>query len=148
MTEGYIITKEFDAPIGLVWDMFVTPEHFAYWWGGSDVVVPLDSIELDARDGGTWKATMVGPDNAWSINWIGEYREVIAPTRLVMTLTDDASNPARDFFEIDLEEIANGTKVTLHQGGGNLTPEQYEQAKAGTDGFLETLRERLIEVQA
>jgi len=148
MTEGYTITKEFDAPIGLVWDMFVTPEHFSYWWGGNTVQVPLDTVEMDVRPGGSWKATMVGPDNQWSINWIGEYREVVSPTRLVMTLTDQADNPARDYFEIDLEEIANGTKVTLSQRGGNLNAEQYLQAQAGTDAFLETLRERLVEVQA
>lgn len=148
MTDGYTITKEFDAPIGLVWDMFVVPEHFAYWWGGAEVLVPRDSIVMDVRAGGSWKATMVGPDNEWTIDWVGDYREVVAPTRLVMTLTDDASNPARDFFEIDLEEIANGTKVTLHQGGGGLSPDEYLEAKAGTDSFLETMRERLIEVQA
>lgn len=147
MTEGYTIVKEFDAPIGLVYDMFVTPEHFAYWWGGADVVVPVDSIAMDVREGGTWKATMIGPDNAWSINWVGEYREVVEPTRLVMTLTDQPDNPARDYFEIDLEEIANGTRLTLKQAGGGLTKEQYEQAKEGTDMFLETMRERLIEVQ-
>lgn len=138
---GYTIVREFAAPLPLVYDMFVTPEHFAVWWGGSAVQVPLDTVEMDARTGGTWKATMVG--EGWSLNWIGEYILVEPPHHIVMTLTDEPDNPARDSFDIRLEETENGTRLTFRQYGGNLTAEQYEQTEIGSNTFFDAMEAHL-----
>ncbi len=138
---GYTIVREFAAPLPLVYEMFTTPEHFAVWWGGSSVVVPIDSVELDARTGGTWKARMVG--EGWSMDWIGEYTLVEPPTHIVMTVTDEPDNPARDSFDIALEEVAGGTRLTFRQFGGNLTAEQYEQTRIGSNTFLDAMEQRL-----
>lgn len=138
---GYTIEREFAAPLDLVYAMFTTPEHFAVWWGGSAVTVPLDSIEMDVRTGGTWKATMVG--DGWTIDWIGEYPLVEPPHHIVMGLTDEPDNPARDHFDIRLEETAAGTRVTLRQYGGNLTAEQYAETREGTNTFLDAMEAHL-----
>lgn len=145
--EGYTIERHFDAPRELVWQMWTKPEHFSYWWGGTSVLVPLDSIEMDVRVGGKWKATMVGPDAAWTIDWTGEYLEVDEPTRLVMTLTDVVGDTAREGFTIDFSDEEGGTHMTLTQSGGHLSAEQYEATRQGTDGFMDALAQRLAEVQ-
>lgn len=138
---GYTIVRDFAAPLDLVYEAFTTPEHFAVWWGGSSVQVPVESIHMDARTGGTWKATMIG--EGWSINWVGEYPLVEPPHHIVMSLTDTPDDPARDHFDIALEAIDSGTRVTLRQYGGNLTAEQYEQTRIGTNTFLDALEAHL-----
>ena len=57
-----VITRVFDAPRDLVWTCWTDPEHFAAWWGPEHFTTPLESVEIDLRVGGTFKATMVGPD--------------------------------------------------------------------------------------
>jgi uncharacterized protein YndB with AHSA1/START domain len=65
----------------------------------------------------------------------------------VIAFTDDASNPARDTFTVTLTDAADGTHMLLQQRGGNLTAEQYEQAREGTAIFMDALAERLAAVQ-
>lgn len=142
---GYDIERTFDAPRDLVWKMWTDPQHFSYWWGGTAVDVPLESITFDVRPGGVWRAQMVG--EGWSINWVGEFWEVDEPEKLVIAFTDDASNPARDTFTVVLTEQGGGTHMLLQQRGGNLTAEQYEQAREGTASFMDAMAERLAEVQ-
>lgn len=142
---GYDIERTFDAPRDLVWKMWTDPQHFSYWWGGTAVDVPLESITFDVRPGGVWKAQMVG--EGWSIDWVGEFWEVDEPEKLVIAFTDDASNPARDTFTVVLTEHGDGTHMLLQQRGGNLTAEQYEQAREGTASFMDAMAERLAEVQ-
>lgn len=138
---GYTIVREFAAPLPLVYDMIVTPEHFAVWWGGDSVTVPVESVEMDARTGGTWKATMIG--EGWSMNWIGEFTLVEPPSHIVMTVTDEPDNPARDSFDIQLTETASGTRLTFRQFGGNLSAEEYEQTRIGSNTFLDAMEAHL-----
>ena len=147
MTDGYTITRTFDAPRELVYSMFTTPEHFSVWWGGDQVVVPLESITLDPREGGDWKSTMVGPDGAWTIDWVGTFHEATPYSRLSWDFTDDASNPQRDLITVDLTEVDGATEVVLSQTGGGLTPEQYLEARAGTDSFLSVMQQYLGRLQ-
>ena len=142
---GYDIERTFDAPRDLVWKMWTEPEHFSYWWGGTAVDVPLDQTSFDVRPGGEWKTAMVG--EGWSVSWVGEFREVDEPNRLVIAFTDDPSNPARDTFIVTLTEQGAQTHMLLQQRGGNLTAEQYEQAREGTATFMDALAERLAAVQ-
>src|SRR4051794_34984574 len=85
---GFTITRTFAATPEAVFDAWVTPESLAAWWGGDKVDVPLNSVSLDARPGGSWKATLiVGPEMP-EFHWFGEYLEVDRPNKLVMTMSD------------------------------------------------------------
>ena len=55
---GATITRAFAARREVVFVAWTEPQHFAAWFGGSAVTVPIDSVEMDVRPGGTWKATM------------------------------------------------------------------------------------------
>jgi uncharacterized protein YndB with AHSA1/START domain len=141
-SEGLTITRVFKAPRQLVFDAWTDPAHFAHWWGGTTVEVPADSIEMDVRAGGTWKATMVLPDGGHEIHWRGEYIEVDPPERLVLTLADDSSTgDERETVTVTLTEIDGGTQMVCHQGGGHLTAEQYGQAKEGYEGFFDAMED-------
>lgn len=138
MTDGLSITRTFAAPPDLVWAAWTTPEHFSVWFGTAAVDVPLATVAMDVRVGGAWSAVMHLPDGM-RIDWTGEYLEVQPPERLVFTMTDDPANPAREPVTVDLTEADGGTRMIMTQRGGNLTDEQYEQARTGWSGFFDEM---------
>jgi uncharacterized protein YndB with AHSA1/START domain len=140
--EGISMTRVFDAPRELVFRAWTEPERFAYWFGGTGAEVPMSSVEMDVRAGGAWKATMIiGPDQ--QIDWHGEFREVEAPERLVLTLSD---RPGSEFelVTVELRELGDGrTEMRFRQTGGHMDAEGYEQAKAGWGSFFDAMDENL-----
>src|SRR4051794_41356084 len=83
---GLTITRVFDAPPERVWREWTEPEAFADWFGGPEAEIPLDTVAMDVRPGGAWRATMLprGPE----IRWEGEDVEVEPPERLAPTDND------------------------------------------------------------
>ena len=77
-----VIVRTFDIPRGLVWRAWTSAEHLARWWGPKDFTNPV--CEIDARPGGAIRIVMRGPDGA-DYPMRGEFREVVAPERLVFT---------------------------------------------------------------
>ena len=149
MTEnaGLTITRVFDAPQRVVYDAWTTPQHFAAWFGGAASDIDVESVILDARPGGQWKATMVVRDMDFTIDWVGEYLEVTAPTHLALTISDQPG-PERETITVDLETVPAGTRMVMRQFGGHLTPEQYEQTQAGYSTFFDALDDLLARLQA
>jgi uncharacterized protein YndB with AHSA1/START domain len=144
MTEssGSTITRTFAATPADVFDAWVTPASFAAWWGGSGVEVPLDSVEMDARPNGTWKATMIlGPDMP-DIHWYGEFVEVDRPHRLVLTLADRPGD-ARETVTVTFTAVEDGTEMLFRQTGGNMSAEEYERTTAGWQTFFDAMDEVL-----
>lgn len=145
MTDGLTITRTFAAPRELVYAAWTLPEHFSVWFGTEAVEVPLETLSMDVRVGGTWNAVMHLPDGS-TIHWNGEYTEVDPPERLAFTMSDDPSSDAREPVTVVLAEVAGGTEMTLTQTGGNLTEEQYAQTVIGYNGFFDAM-EKLLAAQ-
>ena len=112
---GLVITRIFDAPRRLVFDMWTEPEHLAVWWGPRGFTAI--SGRLDVRPGGAWSRSMQAP-NGSIIRKHGIYREILAPERLVLTyITDDAAgNPGPEtLVTVTFADIGGKTRLTLHQ---------------------------------
>lgn len=141
------IERTFDVPREVAWKAWTVPEHFASWYGKPGNV-PLESVEMDIREGGRWKSTTVGPDGA-QYNFSGRYREVAAPEKLVFTI-EDPENPSDPDFELVtvVFQDSNGqTKMTFKQEG-NLPPEEYQKGlKDGWGGFFDHLEKHLSRVR-
>ena len=144
-TRGFTITRVFDAPRERVWREWTEPEAFADWFSGPQAESPLESVSMDVRRGGAWRATMyAGPDRR-EINWHGEYVEVVEPERLVMTMSDVPEPDTDDPIVVELTDLGDGrTEMRLEQPG-RLPPEQAEAAKRGWGGFFDRMDERLAE---
>ena len=54
------ITRTFDAPIDLMWEVWTNPEHIINWWGPDGFTTTIHL--MDFKEGGEWKLTMHGPD--------------------------------------------------------------------------------------
>ena len=102
---GVTIVRVFEAPRERVWAEWTRPECFADWYGGAEAEVPVDSVSMDVREGGAWLATMfAGPDRL-EIHWKGEYLDVAEPRLLVLTVTDEPGDEARDLVTVLLTEL-------------------------------------------
>ncbi len=53
-------TREFDAPVALVFAAFTDPKHLAQWWGPNGFTTTTSHFEF--RPGGVWRFVMHGPD--------------------------------------------------------------------------------------
>jgi uncharacterized protein YndB with AHSA1/START domain len=138
---GFTVTRTFDAPRERVWREWTEPGAFADWFGGPEGHVPLDTMTMDVRPGGSWQLTM--HHSGREIHWMGDYVEVEPPARLVFTITDQPGDAQRDVCTLDLTDLGDGrTKMRFEQRGG-MTPEQYQAAKHGWAGFFDRIAERL-----
>jgi uncharacterized protein YndB with AHSA1/START domain len=77
------MTRLFNAPRGLVFEVMSKPEHVKQWWGrlGEGYSVPV--CEIDLRVGGKWRFVNRHPKG--EVCFYGEYREINPPGRLVFT---------------------------------------------------------------
>lgn len=79
------IERTFEATIETVWAMWTDPALFAKWYGPNGMTIP--TAEMDVRSGGKRKICMqmVMPERTMTMWFVGEYKEVSAPARLVYT---------------------------------------------------------------
>ena len=141
--DGLAIRRVFDAPREAVWREWTHPEAFADWYGGPEAEVPLETVMMDVREGGAWALTMFFGAGRREIRWEGEYREVVAPERLVFTITDRPGEETFELITVVLRELDDGrTDMDFHQGRG-MTPAAYERAGRGWTGFFDRLAARL-----
>lgn len=143
MTEYFTITRTLDAPRELVFEALTRPEHFAVWFGTAAVEVPQESLTMDVRPGGAFRAVMVLPDGN-RIDWAGEYQAVEPPSHLAMTLTDQPGDDAGLPVLFDLEEIDGRTQLTIRQDRSDFSDEQVAATIAGYNAFIDDI-ERVLE---
>jgi uncharacterized protein YndB with AHSA1/START domain len=141
--DGISMTRVFDAPRERVWQEWTEPERFADWFGGAEAEVPLSSVSMDVREGGELRATMYSGPERRQINWQGEYREVIEPERLVLTISDQAGDDAYELLIVVLTDLGDGRTEMLFEQRGGMAAEQYRAAGAGWGIFFDRLAERL-----
>jgi uncharacterized protein YndB with AHSA1/START domain len=132
------VSRVVDAPRELVWQAFTEPEHLAVFWGGPGITVPVESVTMDLRPGGSFELTMVASDGTEYPNR-GEYVEVDEPSRIVFTEPDTGITAT-----ITFAEVGDKTEVTIRQVG---VPERFlgPEAEAGfaaTFDKLEALLDR------
>jgi len=141
--EGITITRVFDAPRERVWKEWTEPERFADWFGGSDSEVPLSTVSMDVRPGGSWQATMFAGPERREIHWKGEYHEVVEPERLVFTLSDQPAEDAYELITVVFTDLGDGRTETLFQQRGRMSAEQYQRAGEGWSSFFDRIAEHL-----
>jgi uncharacterized protein YndB with AHSA1/START domain len=140
---GIRLTRVFDAPRELVWREWTEPARFADWFGGPECEVPLDTVSMDVRPGGAWRATMFAPPDRREIQWKGEYLEVVEPERLVLTFSDQPGDDRYELVTVVLTDLGDGRTEMYFEQRGHMTPEQYGYAQQGWGGFFDRLDERL-----
>jgi len=101
------ISRLFDAPIDLVWEVWTNPEHIKNWWGPNGFTNTIHLMNV--RPGGEWNLTMHGPDGTDYKNK-SIFKEIIPQKRIVY---DHISGP-KFIATIDFEPQGEKTFINWH----------------------------------
>jgi len=103
------LTRLFNAPRRLVFDVMTRPEHIVRWWGclGDGYSVPV--CEVDLRVGGRWRFVNRHPKGEAAFH--GEYLEIDAPGRIVFTEIYEAFPDTVSVVTSELIEEGTGTRL-------------------------------------
>jgi uncharacterized protein YndB with AHSA1/START domain len=104
-----VLTREFDAPIQLVFDVLTKPEHVRKTFAPFGEEVTVCSIDL--RVGGKYHIVMV-TDDGTECSFRGTYLEVEPPTRTVQTWLFDGWPGVEAIESVELREADGVTKLT------------------------------------
>jgi uncharacterized protein YndB with AHSA1/START domain len=141
--QGIAIARVFDAPRQRVWEEWTEPDRFADWFGGVEAEVPLSTVSMDVRPGGSWRATMFAGPERREIQWKGEFHEVVEPERLVFTISDQPGDEAFELITVVLNDLGDGRTEMLFEQRGRMSAEEYERAGEGWGKFFDRIAERL-----
>jgi uncharacterized protein YndB with AHSA1/START domain len=104
------VTRKFDAPIALVFDVLTKPEHVRKW--GATPPDRMTECSIDLRVGGGYSSSLVTPDGA-VCSFHGTYLEVDPPNRTVETWLFDGWPDAEAIETWQLHETDGVTTVTM-----------------------------------
>lgn len=104
-----VLTREFDAPIQLVFDVFTKEEHVRKTFAPFGETMTVCSIDL--RVGGDYHFVMV-TDDGIECSFRGTFLEVEPPTRSVQTWLFEGWPDAEAVESMDLHETDGVTKLT------------------------------------
>ncbi len=101
------ITREFDAPVDLVFRAHTEGELIGRWLGPRDHPMRID--HYDCRTGGSWRYSTA--DDA--VHFYGSFHEVRPPGRIVQTFTYDGEPDGVSLETLTLENLGDGrTRLT------------------------------------
>ena len=137
-----LITREFEAPIALVFDVLTKPEHVSKWFAGRGEEMKECSIDL--RVGGNYHFVFVTKDGI-EMSFRGTYLEVESPTRTVETWLFEG-RPDGDAIESqDLHEAHEVTTLTIKLAFSDAAgrPTRFEGMQESFDRIDDVVRSLL-----
>ena len=105
-----VTSREFEAPIALVFDVLTTPEHVSKSF--APFADQVTECSIDLRVGGSYHIVFVTPDGT-ECSFRGTYLEVEPPTRTVATWLFEGWPDAEAVESEDLHEKDGVTKLTV-----------------------------------
>src|ERR1700689_2721191 len=105
-----LITREFDAPIALGFDVLTKPEHVSKW--GATPPDQMKECSIDLRVGGPYHSCFVTPDGT-ECSFHGTYLEVERPFRTVETWLFEGWPDAEAVETWQLHETDGVTTATM-----------------------------------
>ncbi len=134
-----ILTRVFDAPRELVWELWTERKHIVKWWGPKGFTLP--GCEMDFRTGGAYRFVMRGADGQDN-PFHGVYREIVRNERIVFTAILDNLPGHELVTTVTFGDEGGKTKLTVRQ----TTPPGVP-GLGQNQGWSETL-ERLADLLA
>jgi uncharacterized protein YndB with AHSA1/START domain len=139
-----VLTREYDAPIGLVFDVFTKAEHVRRTIAPFGEQVTVCSIDL--RVGGSYHYVFV-TDEGVECSFRGTFLEVEPPNRTVQTWRFEGWPDTEAVESIDLQEIGGVTKLTwtlaFRDQAGRDHMTKFDGVAASFDNVEEYLRSLL-----
>jgi uncharacterized protein YndB with AHSA1/START domain len=105
-----VLTREFDAPIELVFDVLTKPEHVSKWF--APFACEMTECSIDLRVGGKYHQVFLAEDGT-ECSFRGTYLEVEPPTRTVETWLFEGWPDVEAVESVDLHETDGVTTLTM-----------------------------------
>lgn len=125
---------------GRLFTLWADADDRRAWWGPAEFTCP--DFSHDFREGGTWRAVIVGPDGA-ELPMAGTYREIVPDHRLVFSFAWDGEAETR--VTVSFEAVDGGTRQRFHQAPF-ATAESRDSHATGWGECLDRLAARSAEV--
>lgn len=137
-----LITREFAAPIALVFDVLTKPEHVSKWFAGPGEEMKECSIDL--RIGGDYHFVFVTVDGV-EMSFRGTYLEVEPPTRTVETWLFEGRLGGDAVESQDLREAQGVTTLTVKLAFSDAAgrPTKFEGMQESFDRIDDVVRSLL-----
>src|SRR4029077_6866499 len=74
------ISRLFNAPRELVWEVWTNPDHIKNWWGPNGFTNTI--FTMDVQPGGVWDFIMHGPDGTEYKNK-NNFKEIKRPEKII-----------------------------------------------------------------
>ena len=133
------LTRIYDAPRSRVFECWTRAEHLQHWFGPKGFTI--HSCQADARPGGILKFCMRAPDG--DEYWVrGEYREVVAPERLLIhCVADDEQGVAQlqETIRVTLVESQGKTTLTVNATSSGTSDKAAWMLGGMEQGWAETV---------
>ena len=102
-----LITRELNAPVELVWEVWTQADHISKWWGPDGFTNTIS--KMDVKPGGEWNLVMHGPDGTDYKNK-SVFKEIQQNKKIVY---EHISHP-RFVATVSFEERGDKTLLTWH----------------------------------
>ena len=128
-----LITREFDAPIDLVFDVLTKPEYVSTW--GAYPSDPMTECSIDLRVGGDYRFSFVTEDGT-VCSFRGTYLEVEPPVRTKETWVFGGWPDAEAVETWQLHETGGVTTVTMRLAFRDKAGRDHYPADGETAGEM------------
>jgi uncharacterized protein YndB with AHSA1/START domain len=135
-----VTTREFDAPLELVFEVLTKPEHVRNWFAPFDDKMTECSIDL--RVGGSYHFVIVTPDGT-ECSFRGTYLEIEPPTRVVATWLFEGWPDAEAVNSTDLHEADGVTTLTMSLAFRDQAGRDHMTRHDGQESGLDKLEDYL-----
>ena len=139
-----VTTRQFDAPLVLVFEVFTNPEHVRHWFAPFRDRVTECSIDL--RVGGSYHIVFVTPGGL-ECSFRGTYLEVERPNRTVATWLFEGWPDAQAVETVDLRETDGVTTLTMRLAFRDKAGRDHMRASDGQESSFDKLEDYLRSVQ-
>ncbi len=130
--DAVVIERIFEAPVGLIWQLWTEPEQFQKWYGPQGMAIPVANMNVRVGGKRLICMEMQTPDRSMKMWFTGEYVEVVPNERLVYTdsMADENGNvmspsamgmpdghPETTEVIVELKDLGGRTKMVMTHAG-------------------------------
>jgi uncharacterized protein YndB with AHSA1/START domain len=133
-----IITRTFNGPPRVVFEVWTNAEHVRRWWAPKSHGVAIVDATADVRPGGAYRYVFRQGDKEFAFS--GVYTDVTRPSRLVYTqVFEPMAEAGAVIITITFEERDGKTHLRAHE----LYPSAEARAAALATGMEHGMRETM-----
>jgi uncharacterized protein YndB with AHSA1/START domain len=139
-----VTTRQFDAPLALVFDVMTKPDHVSKWF--APFTDRVTECSIDVRVGGGYHIVFVTPEGK-ECSFRGTYLEVEAPNRTVATWLFEGWPDADAVETVELRESGGVTTVTMRMVFNDAAGRAHMTKHDGQEDSFDKLEDYLRSLQ-